>query len=380
VPPGIESSAAAESGNGLRRFARHLSLPGFGSEAQERLRLSRVLCIGAGGLGSPALLYLAAGGVGQIVIVDDDRVELSNLQRQVLFSTGDLGQPKAEAAAMKLRALYPEIRVEPHVTRFMAANAMRLAQGAQVIVDGSDNFSTRYVSNDTAVLLGIPNVYGSIYRYEGQASVFAPSLDFPCYRCLFPAPPAPGKVPTCADDGVLGVLPGLIGTIQATETIKLITGIGTSLGGRLLHLDALTMRFRELALRRDPNCPACGEQRVIFSPQDPVFQCTLKPTAAAVTAEELAALLDHPEQALCILDVREQWEQQLSPWEKATMAIPTGELSRRWHEVPNECPRIIVVCSIGERSAGAAEFLISRGLSGVQHLHRGLRDFPGFTG
>ena len=258
-------SAAAESGDGLRRFARHLSLPEFGPEGQEKLRRATVLCIGAGGLGSPVLMYLAAAGVGAVRIVDDDVVDLTNLQRQLLFTDADIGRPKAEAAAQRLRTIYPDIHAEPHQTRFLAANALALATGCDLIIDGSDNFPARYLASDTAVLLRIPLVYGSIFRYEGQVSIFAPALGAPCYRCLFPAPPAPGSVPSCTEAGVLGVLPGLIGMIQATEAIKLLSGVGQPLTGRMLHVDTRTMQFRELRLRRDSNCPACGDNPVSYT-------------------------------------------------------------------------------------------------------------------
>ncbi len=368
-------SAAAESGDGLRRFARHLSLPEFGPAAQEKLRCSTVLCIGAGGLGSPALMYLAAAGVGRIRIVDDDTVDLTNLQRQLLFTDADIGKSKAEAAAARLRLIYPDIRAEAHRTRFLASNALTLATGCDLILDGSDNFPTRYLSNDTAVLLGIPNVYGSIFRYEGQASVFAPSLGGPCYRCLFPSPPAPGTVPTCAEGGVLGVLPGLIGTIQATETIKLLTGTGLPLTGRMLHVDTRTMQFRELRLRRDPQCPLCGENPTITALQDIEFTCAVpQQMAAAVGAAELERILAGPPAGLCVLDVREPWEHLLTPWPPATHRIPFAELTSRRSEVPAGCD-VIIVCSIGERSAGAVSLFSDHGCSSVRHLKNGLRDF-----
>ena len=368
-------SAAAESGDGLRRFARHLSLPEFGLAAQEKLRRSAVLCIGAGGLGSPALMYLAAAGVGCIRIVDDDTVDLTNLQRQILFTDADIGKPKAEVAAARLRTIYPDIRAEAHRTRFLAANAMTLATGCDLILDGSDNFATRYLSTDTAVLLGIPNVYGSIFRYEGQATVFAPALGGPCYRCLFPQPPAQGSVPTCAEGGVLGVLPGLIGTIQATEAIKLLTGTGTPLIGRMIHVDTLTMQFRELRLRRDPQCPVCGENPTITAPQDIEFNCALsRENAASVSATELEKILTAPPPGLCVLDVREPWEYLLTPWPPATRRIPFAELESRRSEVPSG-GEVIIVCSIGERSAEAVRLFKDHGCTSVRHLKNGLRDF-----
>jgi adenylyltransferase/sulfurtransferase len=383
VNPDHNPSAAAESGTpGLRRFARHLSLPEFGAAGQERLRRSTVLCIGAGGLGSPVLMYLAAAGVGRVRIVDDDAVDLTNLQRQLLFTDADIGQSKAEAAARRLRTIYPDIGAEAHKVRFLAANAMGLAEGCDLIVDGSDNFSTRYVSNDTAVLLGIPNVYGSIFRYEGQATVFAPRLGGPCYRCLFPVPPAPGTVPSCAEGGVLGVLPGLIGVIQATEAIKLLTGVGEPLTGRMVHVDTRTMQFRELKLRRDPACPVCGEQPTITAPADIDFSCELPAPdkqVETVSGDELEKLLASPPEGFCLLDVREKWEHLLSPWSRATLAIPFTELPGRLPEVPAGVPEVLVVCTIGERSAEAARLLKAQGHARVRHLKEGLRDLPSFN-
>jgi molybdopterin/thiamine biosynthesis adenylyltransferase/rhodanese-related sulfurtransferase len=378
VIPHSDPSAAAESGtSGLRRFARHLSLPEFGAAGQERLRRSTILCIGAGGLGSPVLMYLAAAGVGHIRIVDDDSVDLTNLQRQLLFTDADIGKPKAEAAAARLRTIYPDIVAEAHRTRFLAVNAMELAVGCDLIIDGSDNFSTRYLSNDTAVLLGVPNVYGSIFRYEGQATVFAPRMGGPCYRCLFPVPPAPGTVPSCAEGGVLGVLPGLIGMIQATEAIKLLTGIGEPLTGRVVHVDTRTMQFRELKLRRDPACPVCGDQPTITALSDIGFSCDLPAPGKQVegiTAPDFANVLASPPPGVCILDVREAWEHLLTPWTHATLAIPFADLPSRLSEIPGDCKEIIVVCSIGERSADAVHLLKQEGHSAVRHLKGGLRD------
>lgn len=372
------SSTAAESGaSGLRRFARHLSLPEFGAAGQEKLRRSRILCIGAGGLGSPVLMYLAAAGAGNIRIVDDDAVDLTNLQRQLLFNDSDIGKPKAEAAAARLRIIYPDIQVEARRERFLAANALALAEGCDLIIDGSDNFSTRYVSNDTAVLLRIPNVYGSIFRYEGQATVFAPALGGPCYRCLFPVPPAPGSVPSCAEGGVLGVLPGLIGMIQATEAIKLLTGIGEPLTGRMVHVDTRTMQFRELRLRRDPACPVCGDHPTITAPADIDFSCDLPAPdkqVDSISAAEFAKFLAAPPEGVCILDVREAWEHLLTPWPHATIVIPFADLPARLSEVPADAKEIIVVCTVGERSADAVRLLTQRNYTPVRHLKGGLRD------
>ncbi len=371
--PDNQTSAAAESGDGLRRFARQTALPDFGPEGQEKLRRATVLCLGAGGLGSPVLMYLAAAGTGRIRIVDDDRVDLTNLHRQLLYTDADIGRPKAEAAAENLRRYYPEITAEARPVRFTAENALTLASGCDVIVDGSDNFATRYLSNDTAVLTGLPNVYGSIYRWEGQASVFAPSLGGPCYRCLFPQPPAPGTVPACVEAGVLGVLPGLIGLIQACETIKLLTNTGEPLTGRMLHVDTRTMRFRELRLRRDPACPVCGDHPTITAPRDESFACGAAPVPSIPQAE-LRRLLDGPPADLCVLDVREAWEHQLSPWPPATHTIPAEQVAARLAEIP-EGANIIVVCSIGERSAQTVTLLLSKGWTRVRNLAGGLRDW-----
>jgi molybdopterin/thiamine biosynthesis adenylyltransferase/rhodanese-related sulfurtransferase len=373
VTPDNPVSAAAESGDGLRRFARQLALPDFGPEGQEKLGRATVLCLGAGGLGSPVLMYLAAAGVGRIRIVDDDRVDLTNLHRQLLYTDADIGKLKAEAAAEKLRGYYPDILAEAHAVRFTAANALTLAGGCDVIVDGSDSFATRYLSNDTAVLLGIPNVYGSIYRWEGQASVFAPSLGGPCYRCLFPQPPAPGTVPACVEGGVLGVLPGIVGLIQAAETIKLLTKTGEPLTGRMLHVDTRSMKFRELRLRRDPACPVCGDHPAITAPRDETFACAME-AAPSVTHAEFRALLADPPPDLCVLDVREAWEHQLSPWPPATHIIPREQVESRLGEIPAESD-IVVVCSVGERSAQIASLLGSRGWTRVRHLKGGLRDW-----
>jgi adenylyltransferase/sulfurtransferase len=298
-------------------------------------------------------------------------VDLTNLHRQTLFTAADIGRPKADAAAEKLRAVYPGITVEPQVTRFTAANAMALSHGCHVLIDGTDNFTTRYLSNDTAVLRGIPNVYGAIFRYEGQTSVFAPHLGGPCYRCLFPVPPAPGSVPTCAEGGVLPVLPGLVGMIMAAEALKLMAGIGQPLTGRMLHVDTRTMQFRELKLRRDPQCPVCGENRTITGPQEIDFSCTLPAPPAAVpqlTAAEFRAL---PGSAT-VLDIREDWELLLTPWTGATLHIPHTQLEQRLSEIPAAIP-LVVVCSIGERSMEAAALLRRSGHPEAVPLRHGLR-------
>ena len=258
-------SQIALSPDDIARYSRHLLLPELKAEGQRRIKASRVLCIGAGGLGSPAALYLAAAGVGTIGLVDFDRVDISNLQRQVLYGTKDVGRPKLEAARERIHHINPQAEVVSHESRFTSENAPDIVAPYDVIIDGSDNFPTRYLSNDVCVFARKPNIHGSVFRFEGQASLFAPHLGGPCYRCLFPEPPPPGAAPSCAEAGVLGVLPGIIGLIQATEALKLIIGTGETLVGRLLHFDALKMKFREFKLRRDPECPVCGENPTIFA-------------------------------------------------------------------------------------------------------------------
>src|SRR5256714_9628656 len=261
------------------RYSRHLMLPEVGVEGQQRLKAARVLCLGAGGLGSPAALYLAAAGVGTIGLVDDDRVALSNLHRQLLHGTKDIGRPKTESARERLESANPHIAVRLYACPFESGNAEKILRDYDLIVDGTDNFATRYLSNDVAVFARKPNVYGSIFRFDGQTTVFAPHLGGPCYRCLFPEPPLPGTVPNCAEAGVLGVLPGIIGLVQATEALKLILGIGQTLAGRLLHFDALKMKFREFNLRRDPACPVCGDAPSISTPIDYEQFCAGPPAA-----------------------------------------------------------------------------------------------------
>src|SRR3954469_13460607 len=252
----------------LQRYSRHLIMPEVTAEGQKRLKAAGVLCIGAGGLGSPTALYLAAAGVGTLGIIDFDHVDLTNLQRQVLHGTKDVGRSKLASARDRLLDINPQIELKLHECRFSSANAEQIVADYDLIVDGSDNFATRYLSNDVCVFARKPNVYGSVFRFEGQTSVFAPHLGGPCYRCLFPEPPPPGAAPSCAEAGVLGVLPGIIGLIQATEALKFIIGAGESLAGRLLHFDALKMKFREFALRKDPQCPVCGDTPTIFEPID----------------------------------------------------------------------------------------------------------------
>lgn len=379
VSPNTTSpSATAESGHsGLRRFARQLSLPGFGPEAQDKLARASILCLGAGGLGCPALLHLAAAGVGHLVIVDDDVVSLTNLQRQILFTEADTGQPKAATAAARLKALHSSLRVTVVHDRFRAANAMDLSQGCDLILDGTDNFSTRYLSSDVATWRRIPNVYGAVHRFEGQLSVFHPAAGGPCYRCMFPTPPPPGTVPSCAEAGILGTVTGLIGTLQASEAIKLLTGLGQPLIGRLFHFDSLSMASRTLTLRRDPACPVCGPNPSITSPLDSEFSCALPtpaPPPPSLNAAEFATLIANPDTV--VLDVREPWESALLPFPQASLTIPAALIEARLSEIPHSQHPIIAVCSIGQRSALAAATLRSLGFPTATHLANGLDALP----
>src|SRR5216117_972117 len=288
------------SNDEIRRYSRHLILPEVGMAGQKKICASSVLCIGAGGLGSPIAMYLAAAGIGKIGIVDFDQVDFSNLQRQIIHGTEDVGRPKAESAKETIRGINPNVEVVIHNTRISSENALELIRPYDIVVDGTDNFPTRYLTNDACVFLKKPNVYGSIFRFEGQASVFAPHLGGPCYRCLYPEPPPPGMVPSCAEGGVLGVLPGIIGCIQATEILKLALGKGTSLVGRLVLFNALDMKFRELKLRRDPQCSACGDQLTIKELIDYEMFCGIQPEPEPttnpdeVTVQEMKKALDNP--------------------------------------------------------------------------------------
>ena len=353
------------------RYSRHLMMPEVTAEGQRRLKAARILCIGAGGLGSPAALYLAAVGVGTIGIVDFDEVDLSNLQRQILHGTKDIGRSKLESARDRLRDINPEIEIDLHECRFSSENASHLVTQYDLVVDGSDNFPTRYLSNDVCVFARKPNVYGSVFRFEGQTTVFAPHLGGPCYRCLFPEPPPPDSVPNCAQAGVLGVLPGIIGMLQAIETIKLIVGIGEPLVGRLLHFDALKVKFRELNLRRDPECPVCGENPTIFSPIDYDQFCGARDEAAIPTmsAHELKRKMVARER-FELIDVREAFEYEIARINGAKL-IPLGEIAERVDELPRERP-IIVHCHSGQRSAQAVRLLQQRGFDKVYNLEGGI--------
>jgi len=360
----------------MRRYSRHLILPEVGMDGQRALKAAKVLCIGAGGLGSPAAMYLAAAGIGTLGLVDFDVVDTSNLQRQLLHGTPDVGRSKLASARDRLQSLNPHVHVETYETALSSDNALQLFEPYDVILDGTDNFPTRYLVNDACVLLGKPNAYGSIFRFEGQASVFA-TKDGPCYRCLYPEPPPPGLVPSCAEGGVLGVLPGIIGTIQATEAIKLIVGAGEPLIGRFLIYDALRMRFRELKLRRDPDCPVCGTHPTVTALIDYEQFCGVTPaTEGAVTEStdemqprELKERLDRGE-AIVVVDVREPQEYQINRIEGSTL-IPLGELPQRHGELdPNAA--LVMQCKSGARSAKATAFLRSVGFKNVRNLAGGI--------
>jgi sulfur-carrier protein adenylyltransferase/sulfurtransferase len=355
----------------LQRYSRHLIMPEVTSEGQSRFKAARVLCIGAGGLGSPAALYLAAAGVGTIGIVDFDEVDLSNLQRQILHGTKDIGRDKLESARDRLHDINPQIEIELHKCRFSSENASQLVAKYDVVVDGCDNFPTRYLSNDVCVFERKPNVYGSVFRFEGQTTVFAPHLGGPCYRCLFPEPPPPESVPNCAQAGVLGVLPGIIGMLQAIETLKLILGIGEVLVGRLLHFDALKVKFRELNLLRDPQCPVCGENPTIFSPIDYEQFCGMRDEGAipGMSPYELKHRMDAGE-PFQLIDVREPFEYEIARIDGAKL-IPLGQITERIEELEREQP-IVVHCHSGKRSAQAMQLLLQRGFTKVYNLEGGI--------
>lgn len=360
----------------FERYRRHLTLPEFGLAAQQRLLASRVLLIGAGGLGCPTALYLAAAGVGSIGIVDDDVVDASNLQRQILYGSGDLGRPKVEVARERILAQNPDVNVEALALRLSSQNAREIFARYDVIVDGTDNFPTRYLSNDACVLLGLPNVYGSIFRFEGQASVFDARRG-PCYRCLHPEPPPPGAVPSCAEGGVLGVLPGVIALIQATETIKVLTGIGEPLIGRLLLYDALAMRFEEFRLDKDPACPVCGPAPSVTALIDYEGFCGMPAhDRAATPLREISATEVASRRArgapFLLLDVREPGEFAKARIEGARL-VPLGELEARANELARWRDGTVVVhCKSGVRSAKACAMLAAHGFRDVWNLAGGI--------
>jgi adenylyltransferase/sulfurtransferase len=361
----------------IRRYSRHLILPEVGLAGQKKIKAASVLCIGAGGLGSPIALYLAAAGIGKLGIVDFDTVDYSNLQRQILHTDADVGRPKAESARETIHSTNPNCEVVIHNTRITSENALDLIRPYDIVVDGTDNFPTRYLTNDACVLLKKPNVYGSIFRFEGQASVFAPHLGGPCYRCLYPEPPPPGLVPSCAEGGVLGVLPGIIGCIQATEILKLIIGKGTSLVGRLLLFNALDMKFRELKLRRDPECPLCGKNPTIKELIDYEQFCGIPPEPAApqanpdeVTVHDMKKALDDPKLGIKIVDVREPDEYEIARV-KGVALLPLSELPKRFAELdPNQ--RYYLHCKAGVRSLQAVNFLKEQGFKYVKSVKGGI--------
>ncbi len=370
----IPQQAAALSNDEILRYSRHLIMPEVGMDGQLKLKQAKVLCIGAGGLGSPLALYLAAAGVGTLGIVDFDVVDFTNLQRQILHSTDDVGRKKLDSAADAIAAVNPNVEVRKFDTRLSSANALELFRDFDIIVDGTDNFPTRYLVNDACVLTGKPNVYGSIFRFEGQASVFA-TKDGPCYRCLYPEPPPPGLVPSCAEGGVLGILPGLVGIMQATETIKLILGAGEPLIGRLLLVDALAMRFRELKLRKNPDCPVCGAHPTVTELIDYNQFCGIRgeetgaaATMADMTVEEFKQRLERGDD-LFVLDVREPHEYQIC--NLGGFLIPLNDLPKRVSELDSS-REIVVHCKMGGRSAKAADFLRQSGFSKVHNLAGGI--------
>jgi sulfur-carrier protein adenylyltransferase/sulfurtransferase len=365
----------------LGRYSRHLILPEVGMEGQQRLKAAKVLCVGTGGLGSPLALYLAAAGIGTLGLIDFDVVDSSNLQRQIIHSTSDVGRKKVDSAQEKLNALNPAMNVVKHDTMLTSANALEIFAQYDIVADGTDNFQTRYLVNDACVMLKKPNAYGSIFRFEGQASVFA-TEEGPCYRCLYPEPPPPGLVPSCAEGGVLGILPGIVGVIQATEVIKLILGKGEPLIGRLLLVDALSMRFRELKLRKNPECPVCGTNPTVTELIDynqfcgiapePAQAATLKNGIPQISVKELKARLDGKEARndnFLLLDVREPYEYQIA--QIGGKLIPQNDVANRLGELNPE-QEILVHCRSGARSQKIAELLKANGFQKVSNVAGGI--------
>ncbi len=357
----------------LRRYGRQIILPGIGTEGQARLARARVLLVGAGGLGSPIALYLAAAGVGHVGVVDHDRVELSNLHRQPLHGTSDLGEPKVESARRRLAEVNPHVLVTTHEVRLAAANALEIVGAYDVVVDGSDNFPTRYLVSDACVLLGKVNVYGSVHRFEGQASIFGLG-DGPCYRCLFREPPPAGLVPSCAEAGVFGVLPGLVGMVQAAETLKFLLGVGDSLSGRLLLIDALGMHFRTIEVRRDPDCPACGTRSITelvdYDAPCGTLQVHDEPDAVRTVSPADLASRRRANGEFILLDVREPAEYAIARVDGSRL-VPLGALERAMSSLDPDA-EIIVMCLHGVRSLGAAESLRAAGFHRVAHLAGGI--------
>ncbi len=361
----------------IRRYSRHLILPEVGLAGQKKLRATSVLCIGAGGLGSPIAMYLAAAGIGRLGLVDFDVVDLSNLQRQVLHGTADVGRPKTDSARQTIQRINPHVEVVAHETRLTSQNALDILSAYDIIADGTDNFPTRYLTNDACVLLSKPNVYGSIFRFEGQASLFAPHRGGPCYRCLYPEPPPPGMVPSCAEGGVLGVLPGLIGLVQATEIIKLAIGAGAPLLNRLLLFNALDMRFREVKLRRDPECPVCGQHPKIKELIDYDMFCGIEKHPIQtdmhpdeVTVQEMKQAIDNPALGIKVIDVREADESEIAHIDGVPL-IPLSALAQRFEELdPNQA--YYIHCKSGGRSMTALKFLRERGFKHLKSVKGGI--------
>ena len=361
----------------IRRYSRHLILPEVGLAGQKKICSTSVLCIGAGGLGSPIAMYLAAAGIGKLGIVDFDTVDYSNLQRQILHTDADVGHSKAKSAQETIRGINPNVEVVLHQTRITSKNAFEIIKPYDIVVDGTDNFPTRYLTNDACVLLKKPNVYGSIFRFEGQASVFAPHLGGPCYRCLYPEPPPPGMVPSCAEGGVLGVLPGIVGCIQATEILKLALGKGSSLIGRLMLFNALDMKFRELKLRRDPECPLCGDHPTIKELIDYEMFCGIAPEPAKpasnpdeVTVQDMKKAMDDPKLGVKVIDCREPYEYEIARVDGVPL-FPMSTLQERFTELdPNQS--YYIHCKVGVRSIQALRFLREQGFKYVKSVKGGI--------
>ena len=366
------------SNDEIARYSRHLIMPEVTLEGQKRLKAASVLCIGAGGLGSPIALYLAAAGIGRMGLVDGDTVDFSNLQRQILHGTKDVGRKKLNSAKDRIREVNPNVQVDLYDTFFTAENAREIVEPYDIVIDGTDNFPTRYLSNDICVFLKKPNVYGSIFRFDGQCTVFAPHLGGPCYRCMFPEPPPPGMVPSCAEGGVLGVLPGIIGVMQAIEAVKLIMGIGESLMGRMIAFDALKMKFREFKLRKDPKCPVCSENPTITELIDYDQFCGIpqakaaeeaEPHVPSVTVQELKAKQDRGDKFV-LLDVREPYEWDICRIPGAKL-IPLGNLPSRMSEL-DSADEILLQCKSGARSARALRLLQEAGFSKLANVEGGI--------
>jgi molybdopterin/thiamine biosynthesis adenylyltransferase/rhodanese-related sulfurtransferase len=366
------------SNDEIARYSRHLIMPEVTLDGQKRIKAASVLCIGTGGLGSPIALYLAAAGIGRLGLVDYDVVDFSNLQRQILHGTDDVGRKKLNSARDRIKAVNPNVQVELHDMMFRSENAMQVVQDYDIVIDGTDNFPTRYLSNDVCVLTKKPNIYGSIFRFDGQCTVFAPHLGGPCYRCMFPEPPPPGMVPSCAEGGVLGVLPGIIGVMQAIEAIKMIIGIGDSLIGRLVSFDALKLRFKEFKIRKDPGCPICGDHPTIHELLDYDQFCGIPQADAdaakelevpTITATELKTKIDRNDKFV-LVDVREPFEYDISRIPGSKL-IPLGELPARLSEL-DSADEIVLHCKVGGRSAKALRILQEAGFRKLNNLHGGI--------